>query len=56
MVKAFFFVWISVLLLYIMVFCYNENESESGVSMLNNNYKTIGVFVTRAHEEYQDLL
>ena len=24
--------------------------------MLENNHKTIGVFVTRAHEEYQDLL
>jgi diguanylate cyclase (GGDEF)-like protein len=24
--------------------------------MLKNNHKTIGVFVTRAHEEYQDLL
>ena len=24
--------------------------------MLKNNFKTIGVFVTRANEEYQDIL
>ncbi|NLO09745.1 MAG: GGDEF domain-containing protein [Clostridiales bacterium] len=39
-----------------MLICDDRKETRLGLSMLENNHKTIGVFVTRAHEEYQDLL